>query len=553
MPSKKLRVIPLGGLGEIGMNCMIFEWDSALVLIDCGIQFPDASYTGVELLAPDFSYLKPRLKNILGVVVTHGHDDHIGAIPFLARDTELDVYCTPFPKGLLLQKLSEMADTKEIRFHDVRPREVFSVGPFKFDPIPVAHSIIESLAFVVETPVGNVVHSGDFKHDPNEFSGQIFGFGPFKEWSKKGISLLLSDSTNAERAGHTLSEKDITVSFKKVFSKQTGRIIVALFASNIHRVENLLWLAHKMGKKVAFAGRSMHAYTRLAHEQGSLKIPSDTIILLENTGLYPDDEVVVLATGSQAEPQSALVRISQGIHKEFELRSGDLVILSSRFIPGNEKAITTMINHLYRADADVLYESIHQIHVSGHGFQDELLMLLKAVKPNYFVPIHGEYRHLAKHGHLAIREAEIPKENVLVVEDGQVLELSREGLVRAEKLELRNTIIVDNFFVSGEPALFSQRNNLSRTGIVFAVMIRSAPEGALAVPPRVTSHGLLFRKGVNPEEVHEGAVSLLETLYDASSKQEDPQDFLRLELRRFFKRYVSHKPVVIPMLVDIGS
>jgi ribonuclease J len=550
MPQEKLRIVPLGGLGEIGMNCLVLEWKNDIVLVDCGLQFPDASYAGVDLLLPDLTYLKSRLKKIRGVVVTHGHDDHIGAIPFLARECDLDVYCTAFPEGLIRNKLVEFNDVHEVRFHPIKPRKTFSVGVFKFDPLPVAHSIIESVAFAIETPVGNLIHTGDFKHDADESKEAPLGFEAFEEWSRKGVLVLFSDSTNAERNGHTLSERDIAQSFEGIFSRQTGRLVIALFASNIRRIERLLGLAKKLHKKVALAGRSMLAYTKLAHEQSSLDIPEDTLILLENIHQYPDKDIIILATGSQAEPQSALVRVAQNIHKDIRIRSGDLVILSSRFIPGNERAITTMIDHLYRAGAEVLYESIHQIHVSGHGFQDELMMMMRAVRPKFFVPIHGEYRHLKKHASLAL-QAGVSPAHINVIEDGQMLEVSPEGVVLGEKLELQKVAIVEGEILDGNPQAFSQRANLAKTGIVFAVILREADSYRLIAEPQVSFHGLLFRQGESPEAAQKEAIQTIEEVHAEFAAKGDLTEHLRLELRRFFKKRVSHKPVVIPMILEI--
>jgi ribonuclease J len=550
MSKEKLRILPLGGLGEIGMNCMVLEWGEDMVLVDCGIQFPNVSYPGVDLLAPDFSYVRQKGDNLRGIVITHGHDDHIGAIPFLAMDLELDVYCTPFPRGLVRHKLMEYPTTREVRFHDIEPRKPFRLGPFTFDPIRVQHSIIESVAFAIDTPVGTVLHTGDFKHDPKEVGGDILTFEPFAELGDRGVHLLLSDSTNAERAGHTLSELDIANSFEQIFASQNGRILIALFASNIRRIENLLWMAHRQGKKVAFAGRSMHAYTRLAHEQGTMRLPEETLVLLESTNQYADDRVIVLLTGSQAEPQSALVRIAQGTHKDFQIRNGDRVILSSRFIPGNERAITSMIDHLYRLGADVTYEAIHQIHVSGHGFQEELLMMLDAARPRFFVPIHGEYRHMAKHAKLA-RQAGVEAQNIAIVENGQVLEIDRESIRLGEKLELQKAVIVGGSFMDGTPSTFTQRNNLSKTGIVFTTLLCDARKGKLLARPTVNFHGLLFREEVSPETTKSEAEEFLEDLYPEIARRSDWDEVLKLELRRFFKKRVSHKPVVIPVMLEI--
>lgn len=548
--SQKLRIIPLGGLGEIGMNCLVIEYGQDLVLIDCGVQFPDSHWPGMDILVPDFDYVRQKLSNLRAVIVTHGHDDHIGAIPYLLKEKQLDIYATPFPTGLISQKLTEHSDLNEVRFHKIENRKKFKVGPFTFDPIPVQHSIIEALAFAIETPVGTLIHSGDFKHDAHETSQGMIGFEPFEEWGKKGVALLLSDSTNAERPGHTLSEMEIKQSFEQILKRQKSRMIIALFASNIKRVEKLLQLAHEQGKKVAFGGRSMHSYTKLAFEQNSLSIPPETLVLLEHIGQYPDDKVIVLVTGSQAEPQSALLRISEGIHKDFQIRPGDLVVMSSRFIPGNERAITKMIDQLYRAGAEVLYESIHQVHVSGHGQQEELLMMLKATRPKYFIPIHGAYRHLSKHAGLA-KESGVQPENIKVIEDGQIVELSKDGLEIGERLELNRGVVVGTSFVEGSPDVFSQRSNLSKTGVVFAVFMRDSKSLKLIAPPSVYPYGLMYFRGENPEHVAQDAEDHLEDIYYDAMHSGELEETLRLEGRRFYKKRASHKPVFIPLVLDV--
>jgi ribonuclease J len=548
---KRLKILPLGGLGEIGMNCLLLEYDGEIVLLDCGIQFPDARFPGVDLLTPDLTYVRERKKQVRGVVITHGHDDHIGAIPFLAKHMELDVHCTPFPRGLIEQKISEYSDLKEIRLHEIRPREKFKAGPFRFDPIPVQHSIIESLGFAIETPIGTVVHTGDFKHDASEAGGPVKDFAEFHEWGDKGVQLLLSDSTNAERQGHTISEEEVVNSFQSIFAKQKGRLLVALFASNIRRIENLLWLAKKMNKRVAFEGRSMHSYVHIAHTQGSMKVPDDTIVLIENIHEYPDESVIVLLTGSQAEPQSALVRIASGSHKSFKIKQTDRVLLSSRFIPGNERAITAMIDHLYRQGAEVTYESIHQIHVSGHGFQEELAMMLRATRPKFFVPIHGEFRHLAMHAKLAKANG-VAEANVCVVEDGQSVEIGKDSIQLGEKLELQKGIIVSGSYMDGDPALFTQRAALAKTGIVFVSLLRRADNPRkLSHKPRVAAYGLLLGPGEQLQDVIEQAEDYIEDRYPELAKEPDLTESLRIELRRFFKKHSALKPAVISVFLDI--
>lgn len=550
MSSKTLKIIPLGGLGEIGMNCMVLEWDEEMVLVDCGIQFPDLQYPGVELLTPDLTYVRQHADRLRGVVMTHGHDDHIGAIPFLLMDTDIDVYCTPFPRGLLENKLSEYPQLEEIRFHEIQANKKFKVGPFTFEALPVAHSIIEAMALAIETPVGVVIHSGDFKHDESLLSGEQTGFEAFKAYGDKGVRLLLSDSTNAERIGHTISETEVTEAFDPIFKAQTGRLFLALFASNIRRLENLLKVAKSLNKKVAFAGRSMHSYTRLAHGQGKMELPEDTLIPLEIMGRFPDDQVIVLLTGSQAEPGSALVRIAHGTHKDVKIRTGDRVILSSRFIPGNERAITSMIDQLYRSGAEVTYEAILPIHVSGHGFQDELLMMLKACRPQCFIPIHGEYRHLSKHARLA-ESAGVEKKNVLIIEDGQQVELGADTIEWGPKLDLRKGVIVEGQFMESDPLVFAQRNQLARTGIVFVSFVRDAKSLKLLEAPRVACHGILYREGVHPEDVPLDASEMLEDFYPELARREDWKDLVKIEMRRFFRKRASHKPVVMSVMQDV--
>lgn len=549
MQKGTLKILPLGGLGEIGMNAMVFETQSDMILIDCGLQFPDASYPGVEVLVPDLSYVLSRVEKLKGVIVTHGHDDHIGAIPFLLRETELDIYSTPFPRGLIEQKFHEFSNLQAVRFHLIEPRKKFKVGELEFDPISVQHSIIEALAFAIQTPVGTVIHSGDFKHDPRELSRGEVTFQAFKEYGDRGVELLLSDSTNAEREGHTLSEADIESSFERLLAKQSGRVLIALFASNIRRLERLLQLAKKQEKKVALLGRSMHSYTRLAFDQSSMVIPEETLIPIENLNQFPDEKIIILSTGSQAEPRSALVRIAEGIHRDFELKKGDTVIMSSRFIPGNERAITRMIDNLYRAGADVLYESVHQIHVSGHGFQEELLMMLQAVKPRCFIPIHGEFRHLSKHARLAEKSGVLER-NICIIENGQSAELTKEGIKKGEQYPVTKLPAVETFYVDGSPEALQQKHALAKAGVVFVALFQAGKGKKLLADPVVSFQGLLLYHGTDPEEVISGAKKMLRKLNEQQGDRVDFSEVVKLETRRYFRRHASYKPAVIPVLLQ---
>jgi len=530
------------------MNAMAIETQGDMVLIDCGLQFPDASYPGVEVLVPDLSYVLERLEKLRGIIVTHGHDDHIGAIPFLLREKSLNIYSTPFPRGLIEQKFAEFSGIKEANFHLIEPRKKFSVGCFNFDPIPVQHSIIEALAFAIETPAGVVIHSGDFKHDPKEASRGEITFQAFHEYGDKGVLLLMSDSTNAEREGHTLSEVDIEKSFEKILGNQTGRLIIAMFASNIRRLERIMAIAKKQEKKVALMGRSMHSYTRIAFEQNSLTIPADTLVPIENIDKYRDDQIIVLSTGSQAEPRSALVRVAEGIHKDLEIRKSDTVVMSSRFIPGNERAITRMIDNLYRSGAEVLYESVHQIHVSGHGFQEELMMMLRAARPKFFIPIHGEFRHLSKHVKLAVRSG-VKEENALVVEDGQIVEISKDEMKLGEKIEIFKLPAVENLYVDGSPEAIKQKHALAKAGIVFVALFRNPRTHQLLSDPIVCAQGLLLYHGTDEQEVIAGAKKRLIAVNADYGDREDFEEIVKLETRRYFRRHASYKPVVIPVVI----
>ncbi len=551
MSDKVLRILPLGGLGEIGMNCLCLEWDDALVLIDCGIQFPGSAFPGAEMLTPDMRYLMERRKKMKGVVVTHGHDDHIGAIPFLSERMPLTVYTPPFPKGLLKNKLSEVPDSKGVEFVEYKAPQSFKVGPFTFHPIPVSHSIIESHAFAIETPVGTIIHTGDFKHDPTDvLQGKSFSFDEFEKWGAKGVRLLMSDSTNAERLGHTISEEDITGSFESIFQQQNSRILIALFASNIRRLENVFRVAARLGKKVALLGRSMHSYTRLAHELSAMNIPPETLILVENTSLYRDQDVIVLATGSQAEPQSALVRIAHGEHKDFKIKPGDQVYLSSRFIPGNERNIAAMIDQLYRAGAEVTYEAFHSIHVSGHGFQEELMMMLGACKAEFFIPLHGEYRHLSKHAKLA-KKSGIRPENIQVIENGQSIELDASGMRLGPKYEIEKGVVVDGYSMETSATLFSRRIQLAKTGIVFVTILRDRKTHDMVSRPSIVPYGLLYREGENEEDSVEDAKNWVEDAYEDILDKDDSLEALRIEMRRYWRKRASHKPVVIPLILDV--
>ncbi len=548
----RLKFLPLGGLGEIGMNCLVMEHENRRVLIDCGVQFPDDMFPGVDLLIPDFSYLDRQKKEPIDVVITHGHDDHIGAIPFLAQKHNVRVYCTGFPQRLLEQKMREVPHLKNVTFHEVAPHKSFRVGPFNFHPIPIAHSIVESLAYVIETPVGNIIHTGDFKHEgeasPSEMQN---AFSEIKSWGDKGIHLLLSDSTNAERQGHSLAEGDILGSFEHILAEQKGRIFIALFASNIRRVHNLINLAKKMNKKVAFMGRSMITYTQIAFDLSIMDVPQNTLLPSSDLHRYPDNEQVILLTGSQGEPRAALMRLSNQSHRQLRIKRGDLILMSSRLIPGNEKAIYGMIDGLYRQGAEVLYETFRNIHVSGHGFQEELLLMLKAARPKFFVPVHGGYRHLAKHASLAASTG-IPERNIHIIENGQSLELTHERLSLGPTIELFDRVVIEMQVLEGHSGTFAEREQMALSGIVHAIFLRNKKSKKLVGHPIVQPYGLLLKDNTSKKEFIEKAMAVAHKSYGANThRSQTDMKKVAQDIKQFFKRELHSKPALLPTVIEL--
>jgi ribonuclease J len=406
----------LGGVGEIGLNMMTLETADHLVVVDAGLMFPEDPMLGIDIVIPDFSYLRERRDKLLALVLTHGHEDHIGAVPFLLKEMSVPIYGTPFTLALLREKLREHGLLNEADLRQINPPEPLTIGPFEFEFIRVCHSIVDGVGFVVRTPQGCLAHSGDFKIDQTPVTGEAMDLNRSPTGGEAGV-LALFDSTNAERPGYTLSEREIGLTLEGLIREAAGRVIIAVFASHIHRVQQIVDSAEKFGRKVLFNGKSMVTNSRIAKELGYLTVPAGLEINVGDLDRLPPAETIIITTGSQGEPLSALARIALEAHKQIHIQPGDLVILSSKFIPGNERAITTVINNLYRLGAEVVYQQVADIHVSGHASQEELKLLLNLTRPRYFIPIHGEMRHLVKHSHLA-RAVGIPADRILLAQDG---------------------------------------------------------------------------------------------------------------------------------------
>ena len=548
-----LRIIPLGGLGEIGLNMMVMEYDDSIIVVDCGLMFPEDYMLGIDIVIPDITYLKKNKDKVKAFIITHGHEDHTGALPFVLRDIKAPIYGTALTLGLIKEKLEEYNLDKETEFITVKPRGDVSIGPFDIEFIRVSHSIADGVGLAIKTPAGVVIHTGDFKLDQTPVDGEVLDYARFSEYGEEGVLLLLSDSTNVEKEGYTVSEREIGTTFEEIFRKSQGRIIVAAFSSNIHRIQQVMDVADKFGRKVVLNGRSMVANVGIARELGYLKVPDGLILDLRELDGLPSQRAVLLTTGSQGEPMSALTRMAMDDHKHIKVRKGDTVILSSKFIPGHEKAISNMMNHLYRRGAEVIYEKVSEIHVSGHASQEELKIMLNMVKPKYFIPIHGEYRHLVKHSQLA-EKVGVKKENIILAEDGDVVEITMDGIAVKEKVE-SGKVFVDGKGVGdvGDMVL-KDRKHLSQDGLVIAILALNEKTGEVIYGPDIITRGLVFEK--ESAELLEGAknavLAMLGTInIEAKTDWLEVKEEIRKTLRRFFNKALERKPVILPLIVEI--
>jgi len=546
-----LSLYPFGGLGEIGMNCMVYRTEKSMVLVDCGLMFPEDYHFGVDVVIPCFDYII-RNKDILhGIVLTHGHEDHIGALPWLLQHVDVPVYGSEFTLGLVENKLREHDLDRYADLRPVRPHDRVLLGEFRFNFFPVCHSIIEGFGLGIETPVGRVVHTGDFKIDRNPLGGHATDMAAFRKFSEPGVQLMLSDSTNVESEGFALTEREIKVSLREIFSNAKGRILVSLFSSHIQRMQEVFDLADAAGRKVAVSGKSLHRNIELARDQGHLKIPKGAFIDLDRLDEYGDSELVLLVTGSQGEPLAALSRMSVGEHRQLTVNPGDLVLLSSRFIPGNVKAITRVINNLYRLGAEVLYEKMHGIHASGHAHAGELTLMLQAVRPKFFIPAHGEYRHLVKHRRLAI-ECGVEEDRALVVENGQPVTFFEDDTVRFESPVSAEKILVDGKGVGdvGQSVL-RERQLLAGEGMVIVVMVVDEATGEISMGPDIMSKGFVFEQQYR--HLLDDAKCIVLDVHEniAPGETTKLKERIRSALRRFFRKVLGRDPVVVPLVISM--
>jgi ribonuclease J len=548
-----LEVVPLGGLGEFGMNMLALTWHETTIVVDAGVMFPDPELLGVDRIIPDFSYLQQKGRPA-ALVLTHAHEDHIGAVPHVLPLIDGPVYGTPLTLALVEPKLAEHGlDTGSLRA--VRPRERVTIGPFAVEFIRVTHSMPDCVALAIHTPVGTIVHTGDFKIDQTPIDGEHFDIHRFAELGSAGVLALLADSTNIDRRGFTGSEREVVEAFEEIFTSTSGRLVVAAFASSIYRMQILVDLATQFDRKVAFVGRGMMQNSEIAQRLGYLHIPAGTQIRDSEVGSFPAQDVLCIATGSQGEPMSALSRIAIDDHRYVKVGPDDTVVFSARSIPGNEKSIGRVMNHLARRGAEVIYDGIKHVHVSGHGSEEELKLMLSLVKPRYFVPIHGEYRQLSQHARTAARvfAGRDPRPEVLLVENGDLLQFDGTGVRRGEKVPVGRVLIDGTLTGEVGDEVLRDRRHLSEDGLVVPVVAINKQTGMLEGLPEIVTRGFVMED--ESALLADGARMLSEVMEQTSVEERTDQGLikekLRVELRRFLRKRSGRRPFVLPVIMEI--
>ena len=547
-----LEIVALGGLGEFGMNMLAISWAETTIVVDAGVMFPDPELLGVDRIIPDLTYLQQR--RAAALILTHGHEDHIGAVPHVLPVVDGPIYGTPLTLALVEPKLEEHG-IEGRQLVPVRPRERVTIGPFTVEFIRVTHSMPDCAALAIHTPAGIVVHSGDFKIDQTPIDGEHFDVHRFAQLGAEGVLALFADSTNIDRRGFTGSELDVVEAFEEIFTSVSGKLIVAAFASSIYRMQILVDLAVQFDRKVAFVGRGMLRNSEIAQRLGYLRIPAGVQIRDSEIGSYPAQDVLCLATGSQGEPMSALSRIAIDDHRSVKVGPGDTVVLSARSIPGNEKAIGRVVNHLARRGADVIYEGIKHVHVSGHGSEEELKLMLSLVRPRYFVPVHGEYRQLSQHARIAERvfAGRDPKPEILLAENGDLIQLDDDGARIAGKAPVGRVLIDDTRTGEVGDEVLRDRRHLAEDGLVVPVVAINKQTGTLEGVPEIITRGFVMEN--SQALLADGARFLGDVVDQASVEERTDQGLikekLRVELRRFFRKRSGRRPFVLPVIMEI--
>ncbi len=548
----KLKVIPLGGLGEIGKNMTVIEYGANIVVIDCGMSFPEDEMLGIDIVIPDITYLIKNKDKIKGICLTHGHEDHIGSIPYVLKKMNVPIYGTRLTLGLIENKLLEHK-IDDAQLNVVEAGSTINLGCFKVTFIRNNHSIPDAVSFAIDTPIGTIVHTGDFKIDYTPINEDVMDLGKFAELGRKGVLLAMSDSTNVERAGFTESEKTIGRKFMDIFKNCESRIIVASFASNIHRLQQIIDAAVVNGRKVAISGKSMVNAVKVSQELGYLNVPDGTMIHVNDLKGLKDNEIVIITTGSQGEPMSALTRMANNDHKKIQIKAGDLVVISANPIPGNEKTVSKVINMLYEKGADVLYDALTQVHVSGHARREELKMMLTLLKPKFFVPVHGEYRHLMQHAKLA-HELGLPEKNTIIAKNGDVIELTSKSIGINGSVTSGN-ILVDGLGVGDVGNIvLRDRKLLSENGLIIVVLSTEKGTGKVLAGPEIVSRGFIYvRENIDLiEESKQVVRKALAKCEDTNVKEwNNIKMTIKDALSSFIYEKIKRNPMILPIIVEV--
>ena len=548
-----LKIIPLGGLGEIGLNMMVFEYGGTLFVVDAGLMFPEDYMLGVDFVIPDMDYLRQSRDRLAGIVLTHAHEDHIGALPYLLKDFKAPVFGTPFTLGMVRQKLEEFELLGSAALHAFLPDETLKLGSFSLEFIRVGHSVLDGVGIAIQTPLGTIIHTGDFKIGYGSVDGMETDVNKFAKYGEEGVLALLSDSTNVEREGYPISDKEICETLTRIAARSSGRVIVALFASNIARTQMILDIAKANRKKIVFDGKSIETSVGIAIELGYLDVRDNQIIEIEQIADYEDDEMIIITTGTQGEPMSSLARMSAGTHRQIKIKKGDTVVLSSKFIPGNERAIAKIINNLYRKGADVIYEKISDIHVSGHAFREELKLMIKLTQPRYFLPVHGEYRHLILHSRLA-KEVGIPEENILLAENGQIIEFDKNGGRIGGRVSTGRVLIDGKGIGDVGRSVLKERRALSEEGLVAVTMAFDEETGVVVYGPEIVSRGFVFQteSGYLLEDAQCVVLEIVEEIApEVSNRVDKIRSKIKTALRQYFFFTIGRRPVILPFIMEV--
>lgn len=555
MADPLLQVVPLGGLGEFGMNCMALRYGDDIIVVDCGMMFPDAELMGVDSVIPDFTYLADRKEMVRGLILTHGHEDHIGGVPYLLSELDIPVYGTAFTLGLVERRLTEHQMLDDARLNVVKPGSKVKLGPFQIDFIYVTHSIVSAVALAITTPLGVVIHTGDFKVDPTPTDNVPFDLHAFAEYGKRGVLLLLSDSTNADTSGHSPSERAVRPALENVFHRAEHRVIVSCFSSSIPRIQQLLDVSREFGRKLAFIGRSMTEVTEIAHNLGLLSIPEGALLRPQDIQSAPRSKVCVVLSGTQGEPMSATSRVAVDNHRHLSIQSGDTFVLSARMIPGNEKAIYRMLNHVARRGANlVVGQQTPPIHVSGHAYADELRLILNLVRPRFFMPVHGEYRQMAVHAGLAKHLHHSGLEQTFVLETGNTLMIDKNGARKGEEVTV-GRVCIDSGTIDEvvDDIVIRDRRHLSEDGFVLPIIAINKHTGVAEMPPEMVTRGFISDHGA--DLIQQARQVVVKTMEASSAEERGDfgvmQEKIRVDLKRFLNKQTQRRPLIMPVILEV--